>query len=156
MALDKLQSPIDTENKLIYLKDWWQDIQSRNEDSYITFESDINGDPLIPVDLFDSVFDNLKENFQSKLKSESNITAKTSLLCNDKSISLKFSDNGKAIPENISKVILFEPLDSDNGLGIGLYQAALQAQSVGYQLMLNKNQDGNVCFEMTNINNNLR
>ncbi|MCG8378746.1 MAG: hypothetical protein MI865_04625, partial [Proteobacteria bacterium] len=141
LALDKLQSPIDTENKLIYLKDWWQDIQSRNEDSYITFESDIYGDPLIPVDLFDSVFDNLKENFQSKLKSESNITAKASLLCNDKSISLKFSDNGKAIPENISKVILFEPLNSDNGLGIGLYQAALQAQSVGYELILHKNQD---------------
>ena len=36
-----------------------------------------------------------------------------------------------------------------NGLGIGLYQAARQAEAGGYRLALESNRDGEVCFTLT-------
>ena len=41
------------------------------------------------------------------------------------------------------------PLPSQHGLGIGLYQAAQQAEQLGYKLTLVNNSDGRVCFELT-------
>jgi hypothetical protein len=37
---------------------------------------------------------------------------------------------------------------SSRGLGIGLYQAARQADAAGYRLTLEKNGDGEVCFAL--------
>ena len=39
-------------------------------------------------------------------------------------------------------------MPSQTGLGIGLYQAALQAQKLGYELRLAVNEPGRVCFEL--------
>ena len=63
---------------------------------------------------------------------------------------LLISDNGSKIPEHKANIIMKEPVKSDSGLGIGLYQAARQAESAGYLLTLKSNHDGNVCFELTN------
>jgi len=41
------------------------------------------------------------------------------------------------------------PVASRGGLGIGLYQAARQAEAAGYALALETNRDGNVCFVLT-------
>jgi hypothetical protein len=41
------------------------------------------------------------------------------------------------------------PVASASGLGIGLYQAARQAEALGYQLLLEKNADGDVVFALT-------
>jgi hypothetical protein len=38
---------------------------------------------------------------------------------------------------------------ASGGLGIGLYQAARQADASGYQLALESNVDGDVCFALT-------
>jgi hypothetical protein len=35
---------------------------------------------------------------------------------------------------------------SGGGLGIGLYQAARQAEAAGFSLALESNRDGEVCF----------
>jgi len=40
------------------------------------------------------------------------------------------------------------PLPSSGGLGIGLYQAARQAEAAGYRLLLEANRDGEVCFAL--------
>jgi len=37
---------------------------------------------------------------------------------------------------------------SSSGLGIGLYQAARQAEAAGFRLALEKNHDGEVCFAL--------
>jgi hypothetical protein len=37
---------------------------------------------------------------------------------------------------------------SENGLGVGLYHAAQQAESGGYELRLTSNVSGKVCFEL--------
>ena len=41
------------------------------------------------------------------------------------------------------------PVNSRAGLGIGLYQAARQAETAGYRLALETNVDGEVCFALT-------
>jgi hypothetical protein len=41
------------------------------------------------------------------------------------------------------------PVSSRGGLGIGLYQAARQAEAAGYRLSLESNRDGDVCFALS-------
>jgi signal transduction histidine kinase len=45
--------------------------------------------------------------------------------------------------------VLRAPVSSRGGLGIGLYQAARQAEAGGYRLALESNRDGEVCFALT-------
>ncbi len=65
-------------------------------------------------------------------------------------ICLLIRDTGSAIDENTERALFKEPINSDNGLGIGLYQAAKQAESHGYSLLLKNNVDGDVCFKLIN------
>lgn len=149
LALDKLQAPQIKDEKEIYLKDWWDDLQKRNSHNKILFQADIHGDPTIPVDLFDSAIDNLLENIQTKQYSEQDIEIIITLACNDDVIIVTVCDSGSMIPDNISRELLDNPISSDNGLGIGLYQANRHAEIFGYNLKLIINQPGRVCFELS-------
>lgn len=148
LALDKLQTPEDQDNEEIYLKDWWSDIQKRNSHLNINFQQEIEGDPTIPVDLFDSVADNLLENIQTKQINEPEIEISITTVHNENMTCLMVCDSGSMIPEDIAKELLSNVMDSDNGLGIGLYQASKHAELFGYSLKLTNNQPGRVCFEL--------
>jgi len=150
LAMNKLQAPGQTEQEKVFLRDWWRSLLSRYREFYIDFQSNIEGDPLIPGDLFDSVIENLLENALSKQKNETEINILVSTIAKYNLICLMVKDTGNAIDEKIAKLLLKEPLESDNGLGIGLYQAAKQAESLGYSLALKNNIQGNVCFELIN------
>ncbi|MEX2354211.1 MAG: ATP-binding protein [Gammaproteobacteria bacterium] len=152
LALEKLQAPEDSSQETVYLKDWWQDLKSRISLQNLTFHSDLSGDPVIPADLFDSIIDNLLENIRNKVQVEPDISVIISLFCDTGNIVLTISDNGSRIPEDKARYLLKEPLQSDNGLGIGLYQATKLAESLGYKLVLKHNLDGNVCFELSKQN----
>ena len=152
LALDKLQTPEKESHEGIYLKDWWQDLKTRNSSTDIEFQSDVSGDPIIPADLFDSVVDNLLENLREKSQLQTNLTIKISLFSEPDSIYLVVCDDGSALPGSIANTILKEPIKSDNGLGIGLYQAARHAESIGYCLNLSSNKEGQVCFELSSSN----
>ncbi len=149
LALDKLQTPQIQDDKEIYLKDWWDDLQKRNSHNKIQFQADIHGDPTIPVDLFDSVIDNLLENVQTKQYNEQDIEITITLACNNNVIIVTVCDSGSMIPDNISRQLLNNPISSDNGLGIGLYQANKHAEIFGYSLKLIINQPERVCFELS-------
>lgn len=149
LALDKLQTPQDQDTEEIYLKDWWTDLQKRNSHNKILFQNDIDGDPKIPVDLFDSVVDNLLENIQTKQMNEPDIEITITLARSEDATSLTVCDSGSMIPDNISRDLLSNVITSDNGLGIGLYQASKHAEIFGYNLILANNQAGRVCFELT-------
>ena len=116
------------------------------------FQSDISGDPLIPADLFDSVIDNLLENLREKAQLTTDMEIVISLVTDGWNTSLTLCDNGSKVPDDKARHILHEPLKSDSGLGIGLYQAARQAEALGYTLALSSNQDGKVCFELSGGN----
>ena len=152
LALDKLQAPQEEESNSAYLKDWWHDLKARNNLPNVTYHDEINGDPLIPVDLFDSIIDNLLENAHSKSLIEKDIEITITLMSDGGIIKLSFLDTGSMISEDTARLLFQEPVDSDNGLGIGLYQAARQAEIMGYDLLLKNNQQGRVCFELTSNN----
>ena len=57
-------------------------------------------------------------------------------------------DSGDAIPEAVAVSLMRRVVVSENGLGVGLYQAARWAEQQGYRLTLTGNQRGNVCFEL--------
>lgn len=149
LALDKLQTPQDQDREEAYLKDWWNDLQKRNIHNKINFQHECHGDPTIPVDLFDSVVDNLLENIQVKQINEADIDVTITLYCNEDIISITVCDSGSMIPEEIAKDLLSNVINSDNGLGIGLYQAKSLAEKFDYDLKLLSNLNGRVCFELT-------
>lgn len=150
LALDKLSAPAVSTSEAVYLKDWWQDVRRRTSLPNVRYQSELSGDPLIPADLFDSVIDNLLENLREKSNLETNVEITITLSCNGNTIHLMVCDTGSGVPADKAGRILNEPLESDSGLGIGLYQAARQAETAGYRLSLGENRDGRVCFELTN------
>lgn len=151
LALDKLQAPEDQDQEEIYLKDWWNDLQKRNTHNKITFQDEFHGDPTIPVDLFDSVIDNLLENIQVKQINEPAIDVTLTLHCDKNFISVTVCDTGSMIPDELEKDLLSNVINSDNGLGIGLYQARKLAENFNYDLKLISNTDGRVCFELSSL-----
>jgi signal transduction histidine kinase len=149
LALDKLQAPSDARADSTFLKDWWHDLQARNPGPHLVFHTDISGDPLIPAELFDSVAENLLENLRGKQQLEPDLRIDVKLLSDGEQTSLLVCDSGSAIPADKEKLLLQGPVASENGLGIGLYQAAKQAQQNGYELALESNEPGRVCFKLT-------
>jgi len=150
LALDKLQDPAVVKYEEVYLKDWWRDLQNRSGRGTIKFQSDIVGDPTIPADLFDSVVENLLENITDKVQLEPGLTVTATLYSDGNLIQLSICDNGTRMPEEIARLLFREPLSSHSGLGVGLYQAARLAESLGFALFLSANVDGRVCFELSN------
>jgi hypothetical protein len=55
------------------------------------------------------------------------------------------------VPDAIAASLLRAPVQSESGLGIGLYQAARQAAAAGYALRLESNRDGEVCFSLRRV-----
>lgn len=152
LALDKLQVPGKEATEEIYLKDWWHDFINRNELKNIEFEAEIAEDILIPVELFDSAVENMLENLREKTRLDSKLLIKVSIRCNTDDIHLLISDSGKKISNTLAKDLLKNPVKSNSGLGIGLYQVARLAESSGYEFSLKENIDGNVCFELSLVN----
>ena len=149
LALNKLQAPEQKSTTNILATIWWKEISTRREDSEINFQSVIDKDTLIPEELFNSVIENLLENAIQKRQVDPDIEISVTLKIESSSIILTVTDTGHAVNEKITNSILKEHVASDNGLGIGLYQAAKQAESLSYILRLSENRDGNVSFELS-------
>jgi sensor histidine kinase regulating citrate/malate metabolism len=64
---------------------------------------------------------------------------------------LEVTDNGPAIPPDVATKIFSHPVSSENGLGIGLYQAARLALQSRYLLEVTENRDGRVQFRLAAI-----
>ncbi|MGQ0657841.1 MAG: sensor histidine kinase [Chromatiales bacterium] len=149
LALDKLQSPEKTVQQERRLREWWESLKVRNHDTGIGFKDSITSNPLIPGDLFDSVVENLLENARHKRELERDIEIGVMLTSNGGGLRLEVTDTGSAVPAAVAEGLLKQPVNSDTGLGIGLYQAARQAEMVGYTLSLRTNIPGKVCFELS-------
>ena len=149
LALNKLQAPEQKSTNNILATIWWKERSTRREDLQINFQSVIDKDTLIPEELFNSVIENLLENAIQKRQVDPDIVITVTLKIESSSIILTVTDTGHAVVEKITKSILKEHVASDNGHGIGLYQAAKQAESLNYILRLTENRDGNVSFELS-------
>lgn len=154
LTLDKLKSPnVNAAEAIerISAHAWWEALQQRYAGESLEFAAyDMNKGVHVhlPGELFDSVADNLLQNALEKRKLERDLAIRVGFSCEGGG-SLTVCDDGSALDDDLAKRILTTPVQSDNGLGVGLYQAERLARQAGCRLALTSNQNGRVCFELT-------
>ena len=149
MTLLKLHQPhiVEGETAQLALNAWWDALRLRTQHQAIDWhEPDSLPDKNIPVALFDCIIDNLIDNVMKKRQADPEVAIFVKI--QPEPVSLTVCDNGDPIPEKIAANLLRGVVASENGLGIGLYQAARWAEQLGYRLALISNRGGNVCFEL--------
>jgi signal transduction histidine kinase len=127
---------------------WWDGLSRQYRAEGVDFEASEPADSArVPRPLFDSVADNLIGNALLKRQSEPEMRVRVTLECGER-LALRVCDSGSAVPPEVEARLLRAPVSSRGGLGIGLYQAARQAEAAGYALALESNRDGEVCFSL--------
>jgi signal transduction histidine kinase len=143
----------ETDAAMIPLETWWKKLQQRQEYRNLEWQSDgVEGNELIPTGLFDSIVDNLIDNARNKCLLYPELRVKVSV--RGQPFSLSVCDNGDEIPEALASHILHTVVESEQGFGVGLYQASKWAEQAGYRLELKENVKGRVCFEVIEIGKN--
>ena len=151
-TLDKLRTPTAQAIGVVQARTWWRALQdSHYARENIEFrEGAIRDGALLPRELFDSAADNLLQNAISKRKQQGNFAISVSFSCGQNAV-LEVCDAGGAIAPETASELLRGPVPSENGLGIGLYQAARQAEETGFNLVLAQNIEGRVCFVLSGV-----
>jgi signal transduction histidine kinase len=146
-TLNRLKAPdLDTRLKLIDCNHWMTKLEVDHQSNpRIVIHSDIENNIPIPIDLFDSVIENLINNALRKPSAE-HIDVR--LLCDSEILLLSVCDDGVAVDESVEDNLFKQPVSSGTGMGIGLYQAAIMAHSFGFELVLSQNEAGKVCFNL--------
>ncbi len=147
-TLEKLKAPERASVVLTDATGWWDSLKQRYLRSGIAFfdDGDLAGVKL-PGELFDSVAENLLQNALAKAQEQPGLTIRVAFKP-DAGGEMTICDSGTALPPTVAKRVFTAPVPSETGLGIGLYQAAKQAEQLGYRLALASNRDGHVCFEL--------
>ena len=142
-----MQAPQESTVKQIDATAWWEGLKQRYPRSEITFSSEATEGVSLPGELFDSVAENLLQNAIAKAQQQAQlrIDVKFEPAAGGR---LTISDSGDAVAKTVATRLFSAPVPSQNGLGIGLYQAARQAEQAGYRLRLVNNVPGSVCFEL--------
>ena len=148
LTLTKLQQPqIASETAQLPLNVWWNSVRQRNQFQNIEWRApDMLPDKSIPAPLFDCVIDNLLDNVLKKRQSDPDMDISVEI--QPEPLRLMVCDSGAPVPEALSANLLHSVVVSENGLGIGLYQASRWAEQLGYSLKLTSNKTGKVCFEL--------
>ncbi len=146
-TLNKLRAPkLDTHVNLVNCRKWIKRVgKQHNSNPRMFFHSDIENNLELPIDLFDSVADNLINN---ALKKPSATQIDVRLMSSADVIVLSVCDNGDALPSEMEKSLFSQPVSSGTGMGIGLYQAAIMAHAFNYKLELSQNERSRVCFNL--------
>jgi len=148
-TLEKLQRPQESGEIYVAARLWWESLARQYRGEGVEFESPTPPPGVrVPRSLFDSVADNLIRNALAKRADDEGLRVRVALECGS-DIALRVCDSGSAVPAAIAASLLRAPVSSRSGLGIGLYQAARQAEASGYRLTLKSNRDGEVCFVLT-------
>lgn len=147
-TIDKLSDPKQEQSKISPISNWWNQLKVRYNSRNIDFIEKLECDLDIPIDIYDSIIENLLDNARHKRILEPDIEIIVRLDCRDNHVRLTVLDTGKAIAEQIAAIIFTTPLDSEDGFGIGLYQCQQQAKRHNIELELYENADGHVCFKL--------
>ena len=148
-TLAKLQRPQESGEIYVAARLWWESLARQYRGEGVEFDSPTPPPGLrLPRSLFDSVADNLIRNALAKRVDDEGLRVRVLLDCGEH-LALRVCDSGSAVPAEIAANLLRAPVSSRSGLGIGLYQAARQAEASGYRLMLESNREGEVCFVLT-------
>ncbi len=146
-TLKKLKAPQTVGREEIAAADWWQNLRARYEPHGVVFE--LSGDATshqVPSELFDSVADNLLQNAIKKRGAEAGVAIRAQFIPAQSVLTVE--DSGSPMADGVATKLFDGPVASNTGLGIGLYQAARQAQQLGYELRVAHNENGKVGFEL--------
>ena len=146
-TLNKLRAPrLNTQIQLVDCRQWIERISKQhNANTRLAFHSDIDNNIPVPVDLFDSVAENLINN---ALKKKTAQQVDVRLMSSTEIIVLSVCDDGDPIPAEIEENLFAQPVSSGSGMGIGLYQSSIMANAFNYELELSQNERGRVCFTL--------
>ena len=148
-TLQKLQRPQAAADTAVSAEIWWESLSRQYRGEGVEFRLErLPRDARLPRSLFDSVADNLIRNALAKRELDESLRIVVSLAV-DGSVALRVSDSGSAVPPEVEQRLLRGPVASQGGLGIGLYQAARQAEAAGFALALETNRDGEVTFRLS-------
>lgn len=146
-TLTKLQSPASETRNTLPILQWWESFQAHYPQLGIIFETTISANPEVDGDVLDSVTDNLIQNALAKRSSQPDLAIYVSL-SGDHHYTVAVRDTGSAMPATIAENLFKKQVSSGKGLGIGLYQAAKQANASGLTLALKENREGAVWFTL--------
>jgi signal transduction histidine kinase len=147
-TLEKLEAPKVEKNRRLKLNTWWKTLKQNHTQNDIQFIAAEMPNVDIDPDLLDSVTDNLLQNAMEKRKIQRDIAIETTI-GNGIDFLIEVRDTGKAVPKEIADQLFKKQINSQNGLGIGLYHASKQALKSGYKLRLFFNKDGDVRFRLS-------
>lgn len=126
---------------------WFKALIVRYKGRDIDFNYDSNTDVSLPLDLFDTVAENLLENARFKRINDRTLNIECRFTTDEEQYPcLTIEDSGQAIPNEVLNQLFARPISSRQGLGVGLYQCARMAQEGNYHLVLTENHDGMVRF----------
>jgi len=144
-TLEKLQSPQIERLEQVPAIEWWRQLKERYAHLTVDWQGEPDPRDTLPGTLFDSVAENLLQNAQAKRQRQPGL--RIGVLFDHGSLIV--SDDGSDIAPDLASALLREPVSSDDGLGIGLYHAAKQADGAGYSLSLAENRPGRVAFTLS-------
>jgi len=149
-TLEKLRQPATEDSgRFMPAGVWWGALQRSYAGQRIHFRATgVSDDVSLPKELFDGAADNLIQNALGKRKLQGDFAIGVNFACGD-GIRLEVCDGGRAIAAEIARELLRAPVQSDSGLGIGLYQVARYAEVCGFTLELARNADGKVSFVLS-------
>lgn len=148
-TLERLRQPQTEAQTYIPAMEWWASLERQYAGEGVEFSAqDLPPAAAVPRALFDSVADNLLRNALAKRDTSIGLRVRVELRCGD-AVELRVCDTGVAVPETIARDLFRGPIASKRGMGIGLFQAARQAQMNGFALELESNEDSSVCFVLT-------
>ena len=147
-TLDKLDRRLDSTLELSPALAWWSALQQRYAHEDVRFEADTLPDKVVvPTDLFDRVAENLLQNALQKRHADPALRVDARLAFENGPV-LSVCDTGQRLSDALAHSLFATPVPSLQGLGVGLYQAARQANALGYRLALSSNETGRVCFSL--------
>ncbi len=148
-TLVKLQEPGGDAQATTGIRGWWKDLCALYIAQEIEFDcSEMACDMPIPTALFASAADNTLQNALQKRRSEPGIAIRASIHADPERLVFAVEDSGGPIETDLASKLLAGPVASRNGLGIGLYQVARQAETLGMRFRLAENRVGCVRFAL--------
>ena len=146
-TLDKLKAPGEDKKRLEKMSAWWKDLQLRHKQAGIEFIAESLPTIDINAEALDSILDNLLSNATEKAKYQPITEIKVEIYHSPKNgFCIDVADTGQAIAATVVKDLFKKHIASHNGMGVGLYHAALDAKQAGYALSLASNVNGEVRF----------
>jgi signal transduction histidine kinase len=148
ITLDKLNTKPPVGNDTTPALQWWEAVKQRYAHVSIEFEGGgFAAGAALPADLFETAAENLLQNALEKRKVENKLHI-TARLQWDNGFHLSVCDDGQAVPVALVRELFATPVQSNTGLGVGLYQVARFASDQGYKITLTSNVEGKVCITL--------